>query len=159
MAKKSHPPSAAPRDAPVAVLVRRFYAELWEAGDFAVAGEILSKDLVFRGSLGDEADGIEGFLAYARKVRGALAEYRCEILDLIASDERAAALMRFSGLHRGVLLGVSPTGRRVAWPGGAFFTLRDDRLTRISVVGDTGALASALAASDLSTQDEEGVHT
>lgn len=125
-------------------LVRRFYTELWEAGVEAAAPSILHPDLSFRGSLGDTKHGIPGYLEYLRKVRTALADYRCDILSLIAQEDRAAARMRFHGLHVAPFLGVKPTGRRVAWEGAAFFTLKDERLSDIWVLGDTDGLRREL---------------
>jgi len=125
-------------------LIRRFYDELWEQGREASAPEILHPDLRFRGSLGDQKQGIEGYLDYLRAVRSGLANYRCEILSLVCEDTRAAAKMRFSGDHTGVFQGVAPTGRHVAWHGAAFFSAREARLAEIWVLGDLEALRPQL---------------
>ena len=103
-------------------LVERFYHELWNLGDEAVANEILHRDLCFRGSLGRERRGPEGFLDYMRAVRPALGRYECIIDDLIEGDLRAAARMRFKGIHNGEFFGVPATGREIVWTGAAFFT-------------------------------------
>ncbi len=87
-------------------LVERFYAEIWNRGDEAVARAILAPDFRFRGSLGVTADDVDGFLAYVRSVRAALGDYRCTIDDLIENEDRAAARMTFTGVHRSELLGV-----------------------------------------------------
>ena len=108
---------------PRRTLVERFYAEIWNRGDEAVARAILAPDFRFRGSLGVTADDVDGFLAYVRSVRAALGDYRCIIDDMIVDgDSRAAARMTFTGVHRGELLGVAATGRTVSWSGAAFFT-------------------------------------
>jgi len=128
----------------IKALVHRFYAELWEAGDESAAPAILHVDLRFRGSLGDEKQGIAGYLDYLRSVRAGLSNYRCEILSLVAEGDRAAAEMRFSGQHTGLFQGVTPTGRELAWEGSAFFTLYEERLARIWVLGDLDALRKQL---------------
>ncbi len=128
------------------MLVERFYAEIWNRGDEAVARAILAPDFRFRGSLGVTADDVDGFLAYVRKVRAALGDYRCIIEDMIVEgDNRTAARMTFTGVHRGELLGVAATGRTVSWAGAAFFTCRDGRIAELWVLGDLDSLRRQLA--------------
>lgn len=129
-------------------LIRRFYADLWENGHIDQAPEILHEDLVFRGSLGDEKRGIDGYLDYLQMVRNALDDYRCDILSLVCEPEHAAAKMRFHGEHNQPFMGFAPTGRRVGWNGAAFFEMRDDRLADIWVLGDTDGLRKALGGTE-----------
>ena len=44
-------------------LVERFYNEVWNNADEAVAREILAEDFRFRGSLGPDKFGQDGFIA------------------------------------------------------------------------------------------------
>lgn len=125
-------------------LVRHFYADLWEAGREEHAAQILHSDLVFRGSIGQQARGIDGFIRYLRMVRHSFADYRCDIVSLVSSGGQAAARMRFHGIQRAQFLGFEPTGRRVEWAGAAFFELRDSRLADIWVLGDTDGLRAQL---------------
>ena len=81
-------------------LVERFYDEMWNNADEAVAREILADDFRFRGSLGAERIGQDGFIDYMRSVHKALGGYVCIIEDLIVSDDRAAARMLFKGRHQ-----------------------------------------------------------
>ncbi len=126
-------------------LVRVFYDEVWNLGDEARAREILTPDVRFRGSLGTDVTGPEGFNAYMRRVRAALADYLCTIEDLIEGEGRAAARVRFEGVHHGELLGVAATGRRLCWTGAAFFTIEAGRLSDVWVLGDLDTLRSQLA--------------
>ncbi|HSZ51123.1 MAG TPA: ester cyclase [Caulobacteraceae bacterium] len=126
-------------------LVRAFYDEVWNRDDAARARELLDPAFRFRGSLGQERNGPDGFIAYMREVHAALADYRCTIEDLVEGDGRAAARARFEGVHRGDLLGFAPTGRRVAWTGAAFFTVAEGRLSDVWVIGDLDSLRRQLA--------------
>jgi predicted ester cyclase len=125
-------------------LVERFYNDMWNHADEDVARTILSPDLEFRGSIGELRRGTEGFIGYMRKIHAAFADYRCRIDDLIATGDRAAAQMMFTGIHRGSLSGEAPTGKAIGWAGAAFFTMGDRRITRIWVLGDTESLKRAL---------------
>jgi len=126
-------------------LVAEFYARIWNARDLAAVDELLTPDFAFRGSLGDELRGRAAFAGYAGALLAALADYRCDIEECVAEGERAFAKMLFSGRHVGVLRGRPATGRRVAWSGAALFTLRDERIAGLWVVGDLTALDAALA--------------
>src|SRR5262245_52252935 len=108
--------------------VGRFYDEVWNRVDLTAIPDVLAADVTFRGSLGPVLTGHAEFADYVREVTTALGDYRCEIESLVADGDRVAARMTFSGVHRGPLLGVPATGRRVSWAGAAFFTFSDDRI-------------------------------
>jgi steroid delta-isomerase-like uncharacterized protein len=127
-------------------LVEAFYHVVWNRGDEAMARRILATDFFFRGSIGLEKRGPDGFIDYMRMIRGALSGYRCEIVALIAEADRAAARMRFHGNHIGSLLGFEPTGRPVEWAGAAFFRFADGQIAELWVLGDTQELRRQLAA-------------
>ena len=127
-------------------LVERFYGDIWNRQDFAVADEILGADFRFRGSLGSESIGIPAFLTYVESVHAALADYRCIIDELIADGEHVAARMTFSGVHRGSLFGVPATGKSVAWAGAGFFRIAESRIALLWVLGDVEGLKRQLGA-------------
>lgn len=123
-------------------LVKIFYEKFWNEVDLGMADEILHPDVTFRGSVGVGARGRRDVCDYVLMVTTALSDYRCEVESLIAEDERAAAKVRFSGLHRGEFLGHPPTGRHVEWMGAAFFVAEKGMLRDIWVLGDLESLRS-----------------
>jgi predicted ester cyclase len=128
-------------------LVRSVYADVWEAGRLDRIPALMDAEAAFRGSLGPTLRGQDAFAGYVRQVRGALHDDRCEILTLVEAEAGAAARMRFSGLHEGAaLLGVPPTGRRLAWEGAAFFDCAGGLIRDPWVLGDLDALRAQLAA-------------
>jgi steroid delta-isomerase-like uncharacterized protein len=127
-------------------LVERFYNDIWNRQDFAVASEILAPDFRFRGSLGSQTIGIPAFLAYAGSVHAALADYRCTIEEMVADEAHAAARMNFAGIHRAPLFGVEATGRQVSWAGAAFFAIAQARIVSLWVLGDVEGLKQQLGA-------------
>ncbi len=130
----------------IRTLIERFYGDIWNRQDFAVADELLAVDFRFRGSLGSETIGIPAFLAYVKSIHAALGDYRCTIEELTADDNRAAARMIFTGIHRGPLFGVEATGRRVSWAGAAFFEIARGRIASVWVLGDIDGLKRQLGA-------------
>ena len=131
---------------PTKTLVERFYYEVWNQANEVVAREILHPEFRFRGSLGPESRGSEGFIEYLRSVHAALAHFTCIIDDLIATETRAAARMTFKGLHRGRFFDVEPTGREIRWSGGAFFTTDGKRIVELWVLGDVDSVKRQLNA-------------
>jgi predicted ester cyclase len=125
-------------------LVRVFYEELWNESDLGVAERILHQDVAFRGSVGVGASGRKGVCDYVVMVTKALSGYRCDVESLITEGDRAAARVRFSGVHVGEFLGHPPTGRRVEWNGAAFFTAEGNTLRDIWVLGDLDSLHAQL---------------
>jgi steroid delta-isomerase-like uncharacterized protein len=127
-------------------LVRSFYDRIWNAGDFEAATEIVAETIVFRGSLGTELSGRSAFLQYARSVRTALADYRCDVLECVAEDDRAFAKVHFSGRHVGAFRGFDPTGKPVQWLGAALFRFESERIVELWVLGDLAGLDNVLTA-------------
>ncbi|WP_158892804.1 ester cyclase [Amycolatopsis anabasis] len=130
----------------LAGLVHRFYTDAWNAWDDGAVDELLAADFVFRGSLGDEVRGRDGWRAYRDKVRAAVPDFHNEVTDLVVAGDRAAARLAYTGHHQGELLGVPGTGRRIAYSGAAFFTARDGLLTEAWVLGDLDTLRRQVGA-------------
>jgi steroid delta-isomerase-like uncharacterized protein len=126
-------------------LVERFYYEVWNQADEDVARAILTSDFQFRGSLGMEHKGPDGFITYMRSIHAALGDYQCIIEDIIVSDDRVAAKMTFRGIHKGLFLGIAATGTEVQWAGAAFFTMREGQISALWVLGDIDGLKRQLA--------------
>lgn len=125
-------------------LVRSFYDDVWNRRDEATAHAILAPGFAFRGSLGPERSGVEGFLDYMRSVHTALDGYTCTIEDLVATEGRVAARMRFAGRHQATFFGIEATGLEIAWAGAAFFTMAEGRIAKLWVLGDIDAVKRQL---------------
>lgn len=125
-------------------LVESFYERIWNAGDLEAVADLLSEDFLFRGSLGAERRGREGFKDYVRSVREALANYQCEILECVTEDRRAFSKMRFSGIHTTEFRGYLPTGMPVHWLGAALFRFEENIISELWVLGDLAGLDAIL---------------
>ena len=128
----------------ISELVQLFYAKFWNQIDFGIAEEILHPEVTFRGSVGVGATGRQEVCDYVQMVTTALSGYRCEVESLIVEGDRAAARVRFSGLHVGEFLGFPPTDRQVEWIGAAFFVADENKLCDIWVLGDLESLRAQL---------------
>jgi steroid delta-isomerase-like uncharacterized protein len=130
-------------DANVAV-VRRFYEEVWNRWDLALAREIVAPDVRFRGSLGTTFEGLDAFVRYIEQIRAAFPDWHNRIDELIAVNDTVVTRMTWTGTQRGDLLGMPPSGRAVTYVGAAFFRVREGKIHEGWVVGDTQALWKAL---------------
>jgi predicted ester cyclase len=128
-------------------LVERFYSDAWNRWEDRVVDELLTSDFVFRGSLGDEAEGREGFRAYRDRVRSAFPDFRNDVLEIVANGDQAAVRLRCTGRHGGELFGIAATGREVAYDAAAFLRARDAQLCEVWVLGDLEHLREQLGRS------------
>ncbi len=125
-------------------LIEQFYHEVWNKGDEAIAHKILHLDFMFRGSLGPEHHGPDGFIQYLRAVRTSLPDFICNIQEIVSEDNRAVARMEFVGTHEGEFYGVAPTGQQIIWSGAAFFKTDGRQIVDLWVLGDIDAVKHQL---------------
>lgn len=116
--------------------IREFYAAICAGTDRHVIPPLLCEDFQLRGSLGPTHRGHKGFGHYMDFVRNALGNYRCEIVEMIAEDNKVYARMLYSGTHQGELFGFAPTHARIQWDGVAVFAFKLDKIAELWVLGD-----------------------
>lgn len=131
---------------PIGDLVGRFYADLWNRWDDTVVDEVLTEDFAFRGSMGTETVGRDGWRGYRDGIRRSAPDFHNEVIELIADGDRAAARLRYTGTAAGPLAGVTAPGRWFHYAGAAFFTARGGRLASAWVLGDLAGLRAQLGA-------------
>ncbi len=128
----------------VRAVVDSFYADIWNRHDKSKIPVLLCDNFTFRGSLGQAKVGHEGFESYVDFIHAALANYCCDILDLVVEGSKAFARMRFSGIHRGEFFGYQPTGKPVEWLGSALFAFNGKKVANLWVLGDVHGLLQLL---------------
>lgn len=124
--------------------VRQFYKVLWDAHDKEAMPSILHEDFTFRGSLGQEKRGYDGFGDYVDMVHAALGDYKCIIEDLVEEGEKVFAKMAFTGIHQAEFMGFPASHKRLTWKGCALFTFEGDRISDLWVLGDLKSLQEQL---------------
>ena len=125
--------------------VRQFYDAIWNNDDHTVMAELLHEDFTFRGSLGQQQSGHAGFARFMDFIRAALANYRCEIIDMVEEGDKVYARMVYTGIHRGELFGYAPTNAKLKWDGIAAFTFQGDKIADLWVLGDIHSVIKQLA--------------
>jgi len=106
--------------------------------------ETLTENFAFRGTLGAETVGRDGWRRYRDTVRHAAPDFTNDIVDLVVEGDRAAARLRYTGTQRGPLLGLPATGRLFTYEGAAFFRVQSGLLAQAWVLGDLDDLRRQL---------------
>jgi steroid delta-isomerase-like uncharacterized protein len=125
-------------------LVRRYYEEMWNLWDFTLADELIDEAIFFRGSLGIDVQGREGFKEYMQAVRRAFPDFHNHVEELIAEGDRVVARLTYTGTHQGELFRIGATGRRVTYVGVAIFGIASGRIAEGWVLGDLHGLMRQL---------------
>jgi steroid delta-isomerase-like uncharacterized protein len=125
-------------------LIRRFYDDLWNRFDKGEIPELLTEDVRFRGSLGEEKLGHSGFAEYMDRIQTAFPDFTNYVEEIISEGDRAFAKLTYHGTHQGIVLGIPPTERRIEYEGAAVFTFRKDKIAEVWVLGDIHRLLRQL---------------
>lgn len=125
-------------------LVETFYNVMWNTWSVETARAILTDDIDFRGSIGLQVTGHDGFLGYMQTIRDAFPDFHNHIEEIIATDDRAVARLTYSGTHQGALFDRPATGRRIEYAGVAMFTMDGGRISKVWVLGDLWGLMQQL---------------
>ena len=126
-------------------LIQVFYQQLWNQWDDERVDDVLAADFRFRGSLGTQTYGRDGWRQYRDTIRGS-GDFHNEIEELIVDGSRAAARLLYTGTHTGTLIGIPATGHQFAYAGAAFFNASEGLLESAWVLGDLDSLRRQLAA-------------
>jgi steroid delta-isomerase-like uncharacterized protein len=110
-------------------LVEAFIQELFSKGDLEAVDRYLDPNLVnhdapFPGA----TDGPEGIRQAAVMFRNALPDWHSEVEQLVAEGDVVVERFTASGTHRGVLMGVQPTGKTLVLAGINVFRIDGDRI-------------------------------
>jgi steroid delta-isomerase-like uncharacterized protein len=127
-------------------LIQRYYEDMWNVWNFAVADEIIHEAIEFRGSIGLTVKGRDDFKGYMRTIQAAFPDFHNTVEELIAEEKKVVAVLTYSGTHHGTLFGVPPTGERIQYAGTAVFQIEGDQVTRGWVLGDRLGLLQQLEA-------------
>ncbi len=89
--------------------------------------ELVHDEYVYR-SPGEELRGPEGLVSLFDGYRSAFPDLALEIDDLVVADDATVMVFTLTGTHRGDLLGIPATGRRVRVNGMVRSRFRDGKI-------------------------------
>lgn len=128
-------------------IVRRALIGLLVEGDLSLLDELIAKDFVGHGDLGD-VTGREAIEHYVNLLRKAFSKTEFQIDDMVAEGDKVAVRWTLRGLHNGEILGVAPTGRNVFLQGMSIMRVRDGQIAERWNVTNQLALMNQLKETD-----------
>ncbi len=113
-------------------LIRAYY-DAFNAGDFAGMVALLTDDVAHDVNQGERQVGRDAFAGFMAKMDACYSERLENIVVFTGTGERAAAEFTVHGTYKASDAGLPPaTGQTYMLPAGAFFTLRDGRIARVT---------------------------
>ncbi len=114
-------------------LYRRWLFEVWDAGRYAVADEVLAENLVDHNPSPGQPAGRAGDVWAADMVRTAFPDAAFTLDVAFESGDLVTGRWTMSGTHTGplALLGLPPTGRPVTMTGQEIFRAADGRFVEV----------------------------
>ena len=110
-------------------LIQRFYYEGWNKGNIGLYDELVTEDFVdHRAAVPGIPDGREGFKLMNAMLHAAF-PVQVELLNIVAEDDKVAAVWRSTGTHEGELWGIPATGKHVDFTATVLYHVRDGRLS------------------------------
>ena len=98
-------------------VVRRFFEEVWNNGNFEVADEILAPDFVVNRVPPGIPPDREGFKQLIAMYRAAFPDLHLDIEDQIAEGDMVVTRFTLHGTHQGELMGIPPTNKPITVTG------------------------------------------
>ena len=124
-------------------LVRRFYEDVFAAGELGVLDEIATPDYVEHDPLPGQGDGLQGLRERVRMLKDGLA-VRFTIEDVIEGGDKLVVRWTNSGTHVGEFLGIPATNKSFSVAGIDIYRLEGGKLAEHWHVIDQLALLQQL---------------
>jgi steroid delta-isomerase-like uncharacterized protein len=130
-------------------LVRRVFEECWNRGDLTRLDEIMTRDYAehdpnqenFGADFGRGSDYYRNLNRFYRTV---FPDLHFEIEDLIAEEDRVVARWTSTGTHRGDLMEIPPSGKRVRVRGISVHRIANGKLVETWVNWDAFGMLKQL---------------
>jgi len=128
-------------------IVRRYFAEVVNEGNLAVADELISTFYVSHYPTGyDFGGGPEDVKQIMTTVRTAFPDVHFTVEDIVAEGDKVVARWTFRGTHEHDFMGIPPAGKQVTVISIAIYRIADEKIAEAWVAWDTGGLLRQLGA-------------
>ncbi len=104
------------------------FAEAVNTGNFDLFREAVAPDCVDHDPAPDQGPGPEGYRTFFSAVRAAFPDLAVGLDTMVADEESIAFAYTMNGTHRGVLMGIAPTGKKMKIRGVQISKFRDGKM-------------------------------
>jgi len=127
-------------------LAERWHMDIFQGGNLDAADEILTSEFTWHGSLGPGEDqhGPQAVKQVASQLISAFPDRTISHEDVITEGDRVLIRWVMVGTHQGELMGIPPTGRRVALTGFDLFRIEDAKIAEMWQEADQFGLMQQL---------------
>jgi steroid delta-isomerase-like uncharacterized protein len=109
-------------------ILRRFFEELFTAGDLSVADEIVALSYVNYNAVPGETPGREGLKQFVTDLHKAWADLNFVVEDQVAEGDKVTTRWTVTGTHQGEFAGVPATGKPVSVSGTNIHRVTDGQI-------------------------------
>jgi steroid delta-isomerase-like uncharacterized protein len=128
-------------------VVQRWWQELWNKGNIAVADEIIAPEFTDHDPASPWVPpGIEGCRVLVSSYRAIFPDIHFTIEQQVAAGDRVVSHWRCRGTHRGDLMGIPPTGKKVEVEGVSILHLENGKITHQTTIWDALGLLQQVGA-------------
>lgn len=136
-------------------IVRRLYKEVWNERKFESAVELLSKThALVDPSLTGSGVGPSVYFGQVQRLVGAFPDLRFHIDELLCEKDKVMVSWVASGTHKGEILGISPTNKKVSITGITIHQLANGKILDSLAVWDALCLLQQLGANPLAKSEQ-----
>ena len=111
-------------------IVRRFFDVGPSEGDLCAANELLAPNFALHVPL-PCSPGIQGINDVISACRAAFEGLNVMIEDMVAEGNKVAARFTARGIHKGVFMGLPPTGKPITMTGIEIFRIENDKIAEL----------------------------
>jgi steroid delta-isomerase-like uncharacterized protein len=125
-------------------LATRIVQEIWNEGNLELADEIIAPYYADKVAGDGSPVGPDGFKQAVAGIRPAFPDFSITIDDMISEDDKVALVWTFKGTHKGELMGIAPTDKKVEFDGIYLYKFKEGKLVERSGKRDMFSLMKQL---------------
>jgi predicted ester cyclase len=128
-------------------IARDYTRRVFNAHDPDLASEFVTPDVRWHGGTLGTVDGAGNLVALLRGFIGALPDLHAEEQDIVADGDTVVLRFVVEATHKGELLGIAPTGRKVRWDAVDVYRFNEDgKITEEWAADDLTAILHSVGA-------------
>lgn len=116
-------------------LVAKLFQNVWNEGKLTVLKEILSTEFTVHFTIGT-MQGLKAFENVITAWRTAFPDIHHDVDEIISTSDKVIVRWHGSGTHKGIFMGLVPTGHKMSYSGITIFNVKNDKFTDAWVHAD-----------------------